>query len=69
MCMLGLPPDGFAVRKGSDPTFLEGRCAEVFLPSSGQTVGVFGTVHPEVLQAFDLEFPTSAVDIDLEMFV
>ncbi|KAL1522159.1 hypothetical protein AB1Y20_021798 [Prymnesium parvum] len=69
MLMLGLQPSEFAVRKGNDATFLEGRCAEVFLTKTGAVVGVFGTVHPEVLEAFELEFPTSAVDLDLEMFL
>lgn len=69
IAMLGVPPAGFGVRQGADPTFLPGRCAEIFLTSNGVSVGVFGTVHPEVLESFELEFPTSAVEIDLEAFV
>ena len=72
MRMLGLPDDGFGVRPGSGSgatMYLDGRCAEVFLTENGQAVGTFGTVHPEVLEAFDLEFPTSAVDIDLQAFL
>ena len=69
MTMLGLTRSEFGVRPGSDATFLNGRCAEVFLTKTNTTVGTFGTVHPEVLEAFDLQFPTSAVDIDLEAFL
>lgn len=45
------------------------RCAEIFLKSSGQVVGLFGTVHPEVLGHFDLPYPTSAAEIDLQAFL
>ena len=69
MMMLGLKPGEFGVRKGNDPTYMDGRCAEVFLVDSGAAVGTFGTVHPEILGAFDLEFPTSAIDIDLQAFL
>ena len=34
-----------------------------------RVVGTFGSVHPEVLSLFELEFPTSAVDIDLQAFL
>jgi len=34
-----------------------------------QVVGTFGTVHPEVLGNFELEFPTSAADLDLQAFL
>ena len=30
------------------------------------TIGSFGMLHPEVLTAFDLRDPSSAVEIDLE---
>jgi len=69
MTMLSVLPSEYGVRKGSDVTFMDGRCAEVFLKKSGAVVGTFGTVHPEVLEAFELEFPTSAIDIDLEAFL
>jgi len=69
MQMLSLAGGEYGVRQGDDPTFLPGRCAEVFLKPSGLRVGVFGTVHPEVLEAFELEFPTSAVELDLEAFL
>lgn len=67
--MLNVPDEDFGVRPGNESVYLDGRCAEVYLRSSGRAVGTFGTVHPEVLSAFELEFPTSAIDIDLEAFL
>jgi len=66
LSMLGC--EDYSIKHGSDRTFLDGRCAEVF-NKSGEKIGVFGTVHPEVLAAFDIEFPTSAADIDLQAFL
>lgn len=31
-------------------------------------VGVFGVVHPEVLAAFDVEHPVSALELNIEPF-
>jgi len=67
--MLGVPSNGWGVRHASDPSFFDGRCAEIFLKPSGQVVGLFGTVHPEVLGNFELPYPTSAAEIDLQAFL
>ena len=69
MMMLGLGAGDFGVRMGSERHFMDGRCAELYLTKTGQVVGTFGTVHPEVLGSFELEFPTSAVEIDLQAFL
>ena len=45
-------------------TFFPGRAAEITY--NGQAIGSFGVVHPEVLAAFDIPFPTSAVEINLQ---
>jgi phenylalanyl-tRNA synthetase beta chain len=68
MLMLGPKAVGYAIRRGADPAFLEGRCAEVVL-KDGTVVGMFGTVHPEVLGNFGLEFPSSAADLNLQAFL
>jgi phenylalanyl-tRNA synthetase beta chain len=31
-----------------------------------QKIGTFGVLHPEVLKAYDIAFPTSALEMDLE---
>mgnify|MGYP002005887858 CR=1 FL=1 len=67
--MLAVPADSYGLRHVSDPSFFEGRCAEIFLKKNGQVVGLFGTVHPEVLGNFDLPYPTSAAEIDLQAFL
>lgn len=34
--------------------------------SGPQKIGTFGVLHPEVLKAYDIAFPTSALEMDLE---
>jgi len=46
------------------PSFLEGRVATVKVKS--RDLGVLGEIHPEVLNNFELENPTSAFEIDIE---
>ena len=50
-----------------DPTFFSGRCAQVIV--SGSVIGKLGVVHPDVIQAFDLRMPVSALEINIEPFV
>ena len=51
----------------SDPTFFNGRCAEVLY--AGKSVGTFGVLHPEVLIKFGLVNPCSALEINIEPFL
>jgi len=46
------------------PSFLEGRAAVIYLKR--KELGVLGEIHPEVLNNFELENPTSAFEIDME---
>jgi len=46
------------------PSFLEGRAAATYLKR--KELGVLGEIHPEVLNNFELENPTSAFEIDIE---
>ena len=60
--------------KGGDDdagTYFPGRAAEVLLtsPSTGGErvrIGTFGILHPEVLGAFDVGYPASCLEINLE---
>lgn len=36
--------------------------------AKGQEVGCFGIVHPEVLEAFEIPYPVSALEINLQSF-
>ena len=51
-------------------TYFPGRAAEILLtsPNGGNrvAVGTFGILHPNVLESFDINYPTSAVELDLE---
>ena len=50
-----------------DSTFFPGRCADVHV--RGGVVGRLGVLHPDVLTAFDLNLPASALEIDVEPFL
>jgi len=45
-------------------SFIEGRTAAIYLKR--REIGVLGEIHPEVLNSFELENPTSAFEIDIE---
>jgi phenylalanyl-tRNA synthetase beta chain len=51
-------------------TYFPGRAAAVLLtsPEIGEKVqiGTFGIIHPEVLENFDINYPSSCVELDLE---
>ena len=50
-----------------DPRFIPGRCAAIFAAVDGEDVqvGVFGEVHPQVLENFGIGMPCSACEVDL----
>lgn len=52
------------IKQSSHPSFLEGRTAAVYLKR--KQMGVLGEIHPEVLNNFELENPTGALEIDIE---
>ena len=47
-----------------DPRFIPGRCAEVVV--KGKKVGVFGEVHPAVLESWGCSMPAIVAEIDLD---
>jgi phenylalanyl-tRNA synthetase beta chain len=53
----------FTVREPDDPAFLAGRRGALLV--GGRQVGVFGEIHPAVLNAWELEHPVAAVELDL----
>ncbi|KAF1958307.1 phenylalanyl-tRNA synthetase beta chain [Byssothecium circinans] len=62
---------GYWIEEVDDPTFLKGHAAAVKLNLDGKhhTIGVFGILHPSVLQKFELPYPVSTVEINLEVFL
>jgi phenylalanyl-tRNA synthetase beta chain len=54
----------FMVRESEDPAFIEGRRGDILV--NGKPVGVFGEIHPAVLNAFELEHSVAAMELDLK---
>ncbi len=62
--MMDIP---YEIKESTDPAFIPGRCGTIV--SNCKEIGVFGEIHPEVLNSFGLEQPTAALEIDLRDFV
>ncbi len=51
------------VKESEDEAFIKGRRAEIIV--NGESIGVFGEIHPEVLERFELNMPVVGFEIDL----
>jgi phenylalanyl-tRNA synthetase beta chain len=59
----------YSLRHGDDPLFFPGMCAEILLKRGDEperVVGILGTVHPEVLQNFEILHPCSLIELDID---
>jgi phenylalanyl-tRNA synthetase beta chain len=54
----------YEVAESDDPRFIPGRAASVLY--KGKSIGVFGEIHPEVLENWGLTIPCTAGEIDLD---
>lgn len=54
----------YEVKESNDPRFIPGRQAAIIV--KGKQVGVFGEVHPQVLENWQIAVPCVAGEIDLE---
>jgi len=57
------------VENNEDPMFFTGRGASILLSTSklkDECIGKFGILHPEVLKNFDIGYPASILEMDLE---
>lgn len=64
--------EGYWIEGHDDPTFFPGRSAIVkYRTPKGNVIqiGSFGILHPEVLANFSINYPGSAVEINLEPFL
>ena len=54
-----------------DPTFFPGHAAAIHLRVRGKerVVGVFGILHPSVLERFELRYPVSTLEVNVEVFL
>lgn len=56
----------------SDPTYFAGHAAKIIKIDEDRTevaIGTFGILHPSVLKNFELPFPVSTLEINLEPFL
>ncbi|KAI7080996.1 hypothetical protein KC319_g21202, partial [Hortaea werneckii] len=55
------------------PTYLPGHAAAIYLKLGGnkdaRKIGQFGILHPTVLKNFELPFPASVLEMDVEVFL
>ncbi|KAH6985027.1 hypothetical protein BKA56DRAFT_631242 [Ilyonectria sp. MPI-CAGE-AT-0026] len=64
-------PDGYWIEELNDPTFFPGHAAAVYLRYGGKEarIGEFGVLHPTVLEKFDLKYPVSTLEVNIEYFL
>ncbi|MEM3597043.1 MAG: phenylalanine--tRNA ligase subunit beta [Candidatus Bathyarchaeia archaeon] len=55
------------IKAAKHPSFIEGRTAAIHI--KGKRLGILGEIHPEVLNNFEIENPTAALEIDLEALI
>lgn len=62
----------YYVRAGNDPIFFPGMNVEVMLTykdGSEVIAGVLGTLHPDVLEKFEIVYPCSGAELDIELIM
>jgi phenylalanyl-tRNA synthetase beta chain len=57
----------YSLAPAPHPSFLEGRAGAIIV--SGQTLGVIGEVHPEVLERWQISVPVVAFDVNLSQLL
>ena len=59
------------IQEVDDKTFFPGHAASIHVGVGKQeyVVGVFGILHPTVLEKFDLKYPVSTLEMNLEVFL
>ncbi|SPQ21524.1 ed9b93d1-3a32-4098-9b41-939fe61cd882 [Thermothielavioides terrestris] len=63
--------DGYFIQEIDEPTFFKGRAAAIYVRLGGklQRIGELGVLHPTVLEKFDLRYPVSTLEVNLEVFL
>jgi phenylalanyl-tRNA synthetase beta chain len=57
----------YEVEESNDPRFIPGRAAAILC--NGKPIGVFGEIHPEVLENWGITVPCTAGEIDLDALI
>ena len=57
----------YTVEESTDPRFIPGRAASIVC--NGTVIGVYGEIHPEVLENWGITMPCMAAEIDIEALI
>ncbi|KAH2701544.1 hypothetical protein KXW03_004463, partial [Aspergillus fumigatus] len=54
-----------------EPTYFPGHAASIHLRIAGKdhVIGAFGILHPTVLEKYELKYPVSTLEINIEAFL
>jgi phenylalanyl-tRNA synthetase beta chain len=55
------------IKEAEHPSFIDGRACKTFV--KGTEVGILGEISPKVLEAWKLETPTAAFELDIEKII
>lgn len=60
--------DMYSLERGTDGAFFPGRCMDIFLHRKGEKlcIGSFGVIHPNTLRAYEIPFPCSYMEINVQ---
>ena len=62
----------YFVRPSTDPVFFTGMGAEAVLKYDNgdeKVAGIFGVVHPEVLENYEVQYPCSVTELDIDLLM
>ena len=57
----------YEVEESADPRFIQGRAASIVY--KGKSIGVFGEIHPGVLENWGITMPCTAAELDIEVLL
>jgi len=57
----------FALQEAEDPRFIPGRQARITY--NGKIAGIYGEVHPRILEAWGIAMPCAAAELDLDSLI
>lgn len=57
----------YSLQEAEDPRFISGRCARIVY--KGAVVGIFGEIHPGVLEQWGIQVPCTGCEIDLNLLI
>ena len=69
MCTHSNPTKTFA--NSVDPTYFPGHAASIHVRIGGKdkVIGSFGILHPTVLEKYELKYPVSSLELNVEAFM